>query len=117
MEIFRDIANDAKSVKDQEGSALLEVPDHPDSLYSMQLQRAFDLLDEKNQDFPFHAGEIHLINLTALLFCDFDFEGVIDFNQRLTEPDNQKNANCAHPIRNPSTAPIHSMVRNSRFAT
>lgn len=44
-----------------------------DTLTFQQMQRAFLLLDAKNQDLPFHAGEIFLVNLTALLFCDFDF--------------------------------------------
>ena len=43
------------------------------------MQKAFQLLDAKNQDTPFHAGEIHLINLTALLFCDLDFAKTIEF--------------------------------------
>ena len=41
--------------------------------------RAFSLLDNLHQDFPFHAGEIHLINLTALLVCDFDFRQSLQF--------------------------------------
>jgi ADP-ribosylglycohydrolase len=44
-----------------------------DTLTFQQMQRAFLLLDAKNQDLPFHAAEIFLVNLTALLFCDFDF--------------------------------------------
>ncbi|MGD1894741.1 MAG: ADP-ribosylglycohydrolase family protein [Cyclobacteriaceae bacterium] len=53
----------------------MEVPmsTHFDTLTFQQMQRAFLLLDAKNQDLPFHASEIFLINLTALLFCDFDF--------------------------------------------
>ena len=42
-------------------------------------QKLFELLDAKAQDFPFHAGEIHLINLTAMLFCDFDFRASLAF--------------------------------------
>lgn len=44
-----------------------------------QMQRAFSLLDAKNQDLPLHAGEIFLVNLTALLFCDFDFTKTLAF--------------------------------------
>ncbi|MEZ4826271.1 MAG: ADP-ribosylglycohydrolase family protein [Bacteroidia bacterium] len=50
-----------------------------DLLYMAQMQRAFELLDAKNQDMPFHAGEIHLINLTALLFGEFDFRRSLEF--------------------------------------
>lgn len=50
-----------------------------DSLYLTQMYEAFRLLDMKNQDMPFHAGEIHLQVLTALLFADFDFQKTMVF--------------------------------------
>ena len=50
-----------------------------DTLTLARLYKAYELLDAKNQDMPFHAGEIHLINLTALLFCNFDFEKSLAF--------------------------------------
>ena len=50
-----------------------------DTLTLARLYKAYELLDAKNQDMPFHAGEIHLINLTALLFCNFDFEKSMAF--------------------------------------
>ena len=50
-----------------------------DALYLVQLQKAYELLDAKNQDMPFHAGEITLQVLTAMLFADFDFEKSIIF--------------------------------------
>ncbi len=50
-----------------------------DALYMAHMQKAFSMLDERNQDVPFHSGEIHLINLTALLFSDFDFRKAMEF--------------------------------------
>ncbi len=50
-----------------------------DTLFLARMQQAYTLLDQKNQDMPFHAGEIFLVNLTALLFCDFDFEKSMAF--------------------------------------
>lgn len=50
-----------------------------DALYLSQMYEAFRLLDEKNQDMPFHAGEIHLQVLTAMIFSDFDFERTMAF--------------------------------------
>lgn len=44
-----------------------------------RMRKAFALLDENLQDMPFHAGEIHLQVLTALLFADFDFEVTLQF--------------------------------------
>ena len=56
------------------------VRDYPyDPAYYHQVEEAYRLLDEKLQDIPFHAGEIHLINLTALEFCDGDFKKTIEF--------------------------------------
>ena len=82
--IYRDalgIVNSAKSLtRNQLGDFHFSLPiDGRDSLYVAQLQRAFELLDDKNQDMPFHAGEIHLINLTALLFGEFDFQRSMEF--------------------------------------
>jgi len=50
-----------------------------DTLYFAQLQQLFDDLDDKNEDMAFHPGEIHQINLTALLFTDFDFQKSLEF--------------------------------------
>ncbi|NJL75055.1 MAG: ADP-ribosylglycohydrolase family protein [Saprospiraceae bacterium] len=50
-----------------------------DALYYAQLEKAYILLDEKLQDIPFHAAEIHLINLTAIAFSEGDFQKAIEF--------------------------------------
>ena len=50
-----------------------------DTLYFAQLQKLFDDLDSKNETMAFHPGEIHQINLTALLFTDFDFQKSMEF--------------------------------------
>jgi hypothetical protein len=50
-----------------------------DSLYWQQVQKAYELLDDKLQDIPFHAGEIHLINLTAIEFSQGDFSKAMEF--------------------------------------
>ena len=50
-----------------------------DSLMLARMQRAYTLLEAQNEDLPFHAAEIHLVNLTALLFSDFDFEKAMMF--------------------------------------
>lgn len=50
-----------------------------DTLYFAQLQQLFDELDAKNEDMAFHPGEIHQINLTALLFTNFDFQKSMEF--------------------------------------
>lgn len=43
------------------------------------MKLAFSLLDEHLQDMPFHAGEIHLQVLTAMLVSDFDFQDSLTF--------------------------------------
>ena len=50
-----------------------------DSLTFAQTQRAYELLAEARQDVPFHAGEVHLINLTALLFANYQFQPAMEF--------------------------------------
>ena len=50
-----------------------------DTLYWGQMQQAYAQLELRNQDLPFHAAEIHLVNLTALLLSDFDFEKALVF--------------------------------------
>ncbi|REG92859.1 ADP-ribosylglycohydrolase family protein [Algoriphagus antarcticus] len=49
---------------------------HPDS---KALQFAFAQLDERLQDMPFHAGEIWLQTLTAMIYSDFEFMGTLTF--------------------------------------
>lgn len=44
-----------------------------------QRQKAFEMLDGHLQDMPFHAGEIHLQVITAMLFSDFDFTKTMTF--------------------------------------
>ncbi|AWV99736.1 ADP-ribosylglycohydrolase family protein [Arcticibacterium luteifluviistationis] len=43
------------------------------------MQKAFELLDQNQQDMPFHAGEIHLQVLVAMLYSDFDFMKTMQF--------------------------------------
>jgi ADP-ribosylglycohydrolase len=50
-----------------------------DSLYMMRMYHAYKLLDKKVQPMPFHASEITLEVLTAMLFADFDFEKTMAF--------------------------------------
>lgn len=49
---------------------------HPDS---KALQFAFAQLDGRLQDMPFHAGEIWLQTLTAMIYSDFNFMGTLTF--------------------------------------
>ena len=82
--VYRDalyISHEAKSLtQNQVETHQLQLPlAGRDPLEVAQIQKAYELLDNKNQDMPFHAGEIHLINLTALIFCDFDFSSALEF--------------------------------------
>lgn len=43
------------------------------------LEMAFELLDKNLQDMPFHAGEIYLQVLTAMIYADFDFQKTMEF--------------------------------------
>jgi hypothetical protein len=46
---------------------------------SPALIAAFEALDQRLQDMPFHAGEIWLQTLTAMIYADFDFMGSLIF--------------------------------------
>ena len=50
-----------------------------DTFYFAQLQQLFDDLDTKNENMAFHPGEVHQINVTALMFTNFDFQKSMEF--------------------------------------
>lgn len=82
--IYRDakyIAHEANSLQAQDIPEQLKIPKNfkHGPLHFVRMQKAFELLDEKLQDIPFHAAEIHLINLTALEFGQGDFAKTIEF--------------------------------------
>jgi len=62
-----------------ENSPMIPANSPHDSLYHAQLEKAYSLLAQRNQTMPFHAAEIHLVNLTALLFSDFEFRKAMEF--------------------------------------
>lgn len=76
--IVRDVYKiDSASVAEQE---LLLPPDFPGTqLDYARVQAAYGLLDENAADIPFHAGEIYLVSLTAMLFHRLDFEKCLAF--------------------------------------
>lgn len=66
--------------KDIDVSAItFPIPPKADTLFLARVQKAYQLMDTKLQDLPFHPAEIHLVNLTALLLCDMDFEKSLSF--------------------------------------
>jgi len=76
--IYLDALYIAETAKNVENEWLLN---GEDSIAARKagMEKAFQLLSEKNQDYPFHVGEIHLINLTALLVNDFAFRETMAF--------------------------------------
>jgi hypothetical protein len=50
-----------------------------DTLEYLRLSKAYEMLDQANEDVAFHPGEIYLITLTAMMFCDFDFSKTMRF--------------------------------------
>ncbi|NND32540.1 MAG: ADP-ribosylglycohydrolase family protein [Saprospiraceae bacterium] len=77
----RQIAYDAQGMTESDIDSTMRIPEnYPYSkLYFTQVHKAYERLDEKLQDIPFHAGEIHLINLTAIEFCKGDFKKALEF--------------------------------------
>lgn len=76
----KEISHQAKQITEKD-LAHLTLPGHltHDTLYYAQMEQAYSLLEKKLQDIPFHAAEIHLINLTALEFSDGDFMKAMEF--------------------------------------
>ncbi|MBB4078594.1 hypothetical protein GGR28_001207 [Lewinella aquimaris] len=78
----RSIVRTARRLTQEEVRAMkFRMPDtYPyDSLTYGRMLKAYELLDRAKQDVPFHAGEIHLINLTALLFSGYEFGPAMEF--------------------------------------
>ncbi|MBD3628543.1 ADP-ribosylglycohydrolase family protein [Cyclobacterium sp.] len=67
-------------VEEAKGSSIMENElTGQDESPKAAIMKAFELLDEQLQDMPFHAGEIHLQVLTAMLFSDFEFLDTLVF--------------------------------------
>lgn len=77
----RFISHEAYSLTEKDIPADLRLPQNfkHDALYYIQLQKAYSLLEKHVQDIPFHAAEIHQINLAALEFSKGDFKKAIEF--------------------------------------
>jgi ADP-ribosylglycohydrolase len=75
------IVYEAKNIKENDISKDKTKPHNykRGDMYITQLHKAYELLDKKLQDIPFHAAEIHLINLTALEFGQGDFNKTLEF--------------------------------------
>lgn len=69
----------ALSIAGAANAARSREDDLPHGAPSEAIELAFTLLDEHLQDMPFHAGEIHLQVLTAMLVADFDFLDSLTF--------------------------------------
>jgi len=81
LEQAKSITAAALSLKEEDIPSDLKLPSNfkHGVLYYSQLQKAYGLLEARLQDVPFHAGEIHLINLTALEFSGGDFMKALEF--------------------------------------
>ncbi len=77
----RYISHEAYSLTEKDIPVNLRMPQNfkHDALYYIQLQKAYSLLEQHLQDIPFHAAEIHQINLAALEFSKGDFKKAIEF--------------------------------------
>jgi hypothetical protein len=81
LEQAKAISAEAHSLKERDIPSDVKPPANfkHGQLYYAQLQKAYSLLETRLQDVPFHAGEIHLINLTALEFSGGDFMKAMEF--------------------------------------
>ncbi|MEM7368195.1 MAG: ADP-ribosylglycohydrolase family protein [Bacteroidota bacterium] len=86
--LFQDaryLVNEAKSInptevlKNPPVQLALPLKTAEDSVRYAQWSTAYQKLDQYLMRFPFHPAEIHLINLTAMMICAFDFERSLEF--------------------------------------
>lgn len=75
------ISHEAKALSAGEIPGNLRLPKNykGDVLSLARIQKAYSLLEEHLEDIPFHAAEIHLINLTAIAFSDGNFSTALEF--------------------------------------
>ncbi|MEO1448624.1 MAG: ADP-ribosylglycohydrolase family protein [Bacteroidota bacterium] len=85
FENARRIAYKARQAKSEEILAdppvtlMLPLKTLADSIQYAQWAVAYSELDKLNMTYPFHPAEIYLINLTALMLCEFDFMKTLQF--------------------------------------
>lgn len=75
----RKIAFDVRSITEPDPKLRLPRGFKRSVLEYTQMTSAFEALDQQMKDIPFHAGEIHLINLTALIYSEGDFRLAMEF--------------------------------------
>lgn len=68
-----------EALKIHQQSLKLDSTENRVSATSEGLKFAFTALDQRQQDMPFHAGEIYIQLLTAMLYADFDFQNTLIF--------------------------------------
>ena len=79
--LSKEISYEAKGLDSADVDTQMGIPKgfQGSQLDYARMQRAYELLELHLQDIPFHAGEIHLINLTALAFSEGDFMKAMTF--------------------------------------
>lgn len=75
----RKIVFDARAITEPNADLRLPKGFRRSALEYTQMIYAFEALDQQMTAIPFHAGEIHLINLTALLYSEGDFRLAMEF--------------------------------------
>ncbi len=75
----RKIVFDARAITEPDADLRLPKGFKRSALEYTQMIYAFEALDQQMKAIPFHAGEIHLINLTALLYSEGDFRLAMEF--------------------------------------
>tara|TARA_R110002012_G_scaffold32899_3_gene96697 strand:- start:33087 stop:34412 length:1326 start_codon:yes stop_codon:yes gene_type:complete len=77
----REITHIAEGLTEKDIDQGLRVPKNfkGSRLEYAQLSKAYELMDGRLQDIPFHAGEIHFINLVALEYSEGDFQKAMEF--------------------------------------
>ncbi len=75
----RKIVFDARAITEPDPELRIPKGFKKTALEYTQMLATFEALDQQMKAIPFHAGEIHLINLTAMLYSEGDFRLAMEF--------------------------------------
>lgn len=80
VDLARSIVDQARQIRSiSESNTQVPAAFPGSTLEYVQLEQAYQLLDAQLEKIPFHAAEIHLINLAALAWAGDDFQKAMEF--------------------------------------
>lgn len=77
---YQDVKNMAAAARKIDVGSITKLRNYKgDALYMAQVDNMYEAMDAHLQQIPFHAGEVHMINLAAIEFSEGDFQKAMEF--------------------------------------